>query len=62
MNTQIAIKLAGSKAQLARILGVSRPAVTQYGELLPKKQIAKLREVKPEWFTENTEGFPTVQN
>ena len=61
MNTQTAIQLAGSKAELARLLGVSRAAVTQYRERLPKKRIAKLRELKPEWF-EAQGGFANAQN
>ena len=52
MNTQTAIQLAGSKAKLAQLLGVSRPAVTQYGEKLPKKREIRLRVLKPEWFDE----------
>jgi DNA-binding transcriptional regulator YdaS (Cro superfamily) len=52
MNTQTAIQLAGSKAKLAIILGVSRPAVTQYRERLPKKRIAVLMEKCPQWFEE----------
>ena len=50
MKTQTAITLAGSRAKLARLLGVSRPAVTQYKEVLPPKRIARLRELHPEWF------------
>lgn len=50
MNTQTAIQLAGNKAKLAELLGVSRPAVTQYGEKLPKKREIRLRVLKPEWF------------
>lgn len=52
MNTQTAIQLAGNKAKLAELLGVSRPAVTQYGEKLPKKREIRLRVLKPEWFEE----------
>jgi DNA-binding transcriptional regulator YdaS (Cro superfamily) len=52
MKTQTAITLAGSRAKLARLLGVSRPAVTQYKEVLPPKRIARLREVHPEWFVD----------
>ena len=52
MKTQTAITLAGSRAKLARLLGVSRPAVTQYKEILPPKRIKRLRELHPEWFTD----------
>lgn len=50
MNTQTAVQLAGSKAKLATILGVSRAAVTQYKEKLPMKREIRLRVLKPEWF------------
>lgn len=50
MNTQTAIQLAGSKAKLAKLLGVSRAAVTQYKEILPPKRVKRLREAHPEWF------------
>ena len=50
MKTQTAIQLAGSKAKLASLLGVSRAAVTQYKEILPPKRIDRLRLVHPEWF------------
>ena len=52
MNTQTAIQLAGSKAKLASLLGVSRAAVTQYTEKLPKKQVQKLLQSHPHWFDE----------
>jgi hypothetical protein len=52
MNTQTAIQLAGSKAKLATMLGVSRAAVTQYKEILPFKREMRLYELHPEWFTE----------
>jgi hypothetical protein len=52
MNTQTAIQLAGSKAKLARLLGVSRAAVTQYHAVLPPKRVDRLRQAHPEWFTE----------
>lgn len=50
MNTSTAIQLAGSKAKLATILGVSRAAVTQYKEKLPMKREIRLRVLHPEWF------------
>lgn len=52
MKTQTAITLAGSRAKLARLLGVSRPAITQYKEILPYKREMRLYELHPEWFTE----------
>tara|TARA_R110000868_G_scaffold29877_1_gene110908 strand:- start:45 stop:257 length:213 start_codon:yes stop_codon:yes gene_type:complete len=50
MNTQTAIQLAGSKAKLATMLGVSRAAVTQYTDKLPPKRELILRDLHPEWF------------
>jgi hypothetical protein len=50
MNTQTAIQLAGSKAKLATMLGVSRAAVTQYTDKLPPKRELILRGLHPEWF------------
>ena len=55
MNTETAVKLAGSKAKLALILGVSRAAVTQYGPKLPSKREIRLRVLKPEWFEQQPE-------
>ena len=52
MKTETAIQLAGSRAKLARLLGVTRAAVTQYKAVLPPKRINRLREVHPEWFAE----------
>jgi len=59
MNKQTAIQLAGSKAKLARLLGVSRAAVTQYHAVLPPKRVDRLRQAHPEWFTETP--APTVE-
>lgn len=52
MKTETAIQLAGSKAKLATMLGVSRAAVTQYKEILPFKRELRLYELHPEWFAE----------
>ena len=61
MNTQIAIQLAGSKAKLARLLGVSRAAVTQYQEILPPKRIDRLRQVHPEWFADSAPPIAEIE-
>lgn len=52
MKKETAIQLAGSRAKLARLLGVTRAAVTQYKTVLPPKRINRLRETHPEWFVE----------
>ena len=45
-----AIKKAKSAANLARLLGISKQAVSKWGENLPELQIYRLKELKPEWF------------
>ena len=50
MNTQTAIKLAGSATALAELLGITGSAIAQWGESLPELRVYKLREVRPEWF------------
>jgi len=49
MTTEQAVKLAGSKAALGRILGVTRGAVSQWVQL-PKGRLYQLMVIKPEWF------------
>jgi len=50
MKTQIAIKKAGSGAELARILGVTRQALTIWKPNLPQLRVYQLKERRPEWF------------
>ena len=50
MKTSKAIKLAGSKVELARILGVKRQAVHQWVPNLPPLRVFQLRELRPGWF------------
>lgn len=50
MNKKDAIKLAGSAAELARVLGISRQAVSRWRGKLPPLQVYRLRELKPRWF------------
>lgn len=44
-----AIKFAGSATKLAKILGISKPAVSQWTEI-PKARIWQLQLLHPEWF------------
>ena len=44
-----AIAKAGSKAKLARLLGVSRAAVTHWKKL-PNGRLYQLQVMQPEWF------------
>lgn len=50
MKTCDAIKFAGSAAQLAQILGVTKSAVSQYGENIPSGREWQLRVIRPDWF------------
>jgi predicted transcriptional regulator len=49
MTIEQAIELAGTKAALARLLGISRGAVSQWAEL-PEGRLYQLMVIKPEWF------------
>ena len=43
--------LAGSQAELARILGISPQAVSKWqGDSIPELQMFRLKEKKPRWF------------
>ena len=54
MTKEQATKLAGSQSELARILGISRAAVSQWREM-PQGRVWQLRVLKPDWFlTEET--------
>lgn len=50
MNKQDAIKLAGSAIKLAKILGITKGAVSHWGENIPRGREYELRYLKPEWF------------
>jgi len=50
MKKEDAIKLAGSAIKLAKILGITKGAVSHWGEDIPKGREYELRYIKPEWF------------
>lgn len=50
METKRAIELAGGASALARLLGISSAAVSQWGDELPTARVWQLRVLKPEWF------------
>lgn len=55
MKTCEAIKKSGGKASgLARLLGVTPGAVSQWGEDLPSARVWQLRAIRPEWFVDQT--------
>lgn len=52
MKTQVAIAKAGSASELARILGITASAVSQWGEEVPRLREYELRDKHPDWFQE----------
>ena len=45
-----AIAAAGSGQRLGRVLGVSRQAVSKWGDALPELYVYRLRARKPAWY------------
>ena len=60
MKTQTAIQLAGTSAELARILGLSRAAVCQWPEDVPPLRVYQLRERRPDWFKPSGEPVSRI--
>lgn len=50
METKVAIEKAGSAMALSRLLGISRQAISQWGERIPQAREWQLRAYRPEWF------------
>lgn len=50
MEKTQAIRLAGSQSELAKLLGISQPAVSRWGDRIPEMRVWQLRVLKPEWF------------
>ena len=50
MKTLDACHLAGSAAKLAALLGITKSAVSQWGEDVPEMRVFQLKVLKPEWF------------
>lgn len=50
MEKSIAIKKAGSIKALAELLGISRAAISQWGNDVPATRLWQLKTIKPEWF------------
>ena len=49
MTKQDLIKLAGSQVELAKLLGISQPAISAWKEI-PQARIWQLKLLKPKWF------------
>jgi DNA-binding transcriptional regulator YdaS (Cro superfamily) len=50
MDTKTAISLAGNATELAKLLGVTRQAISQWGENLPQQRMWQLQVLRPKWF------------
>ena len=49
MTKEHLIKLAGSQVELAKLLGISQPAVSAW-KTIPEARIWQLKVMRPEWF------------
>jgi predicted transcriptional regulator len=49
MTKEQLITLAGSQTELAKMLGISQPAVSAWKEI-PQARLWQLKVIKPEWF------------
>ncbi len=56
IKTAKVVKLAGSIPDLARLLGISRQAVSKWGLTVPELQCYRLQDLKPEWFDAKAAG------
>jgi DNA-binding transcriptional regulator YdaS (Cro superfamily) len=50
MDKLQAIQKAGSAMALAKLLGITRQAISQWGDALPQARVWQLKALKPEWF------------
>lgn len=47
------IRMAGSRAKLARLLGIGRSAISQWRNAVPQQRVWQLQVKKREWFDDN---------
>jgi transcriptional repressor of cell division inhibition gene dicB len=50
METHEAIQKAGSAMALAKLLGITRQAISQWGDTVPQARLWQLRALRPKWF------------
>jgi len=51
MTKAQAIEKAGTAMALAKLLGIKRQAISQWGDHLPTARYWQLKVLRPEWFT-----------
>ncbi len=49
-DKQEAIQKAGSAAELAKLLGITRQAISLWGDQVPMARVWQLKALRPEWF------------
>jgi predicted transcriptional regulator len=52
MTKQQLVQLAGSQSDLARLLKISRAAVSMW-KTVPELRLRQLKDLRPEWFVVN---------
>ncbi len=52
MDKQQAIEKAGSTIALAKLLGITRQAISLWGKTIPQARVWQLKALRPEWFRE----------
>jgi transcriptional repressor of cell division inhibition gene dicB len=50
MTKDQAIALAGTSMALAKMLGIQRQAISQWGDQIPQARLWQLKVLRPEWF------------
>jgi transcriptional repressor of cell division inhibition gene dicB len=50
MTKDQAIALAGTSMALAKMLGIQRQAISQWGDEIPQARLWQLKVLRPEWF------------
>jgi DNA-binding transcriptional regulator YdaS (Cro superfamily) len=50
MDKAQAIHKAGTAMALAKLLGITRQAISQWGDEIPQARLWQLKAIKPEWF------------
>lgn len=60
MKTKQAIQMAGGPGALARLLGITPGAVSQWGDEVPKARLWQLKVLKPTWFKVELKRKPSA--
>jgi DNA-binding transcriptional regulator YdaS (Cro superfamily) len=50
MDKKQAIEKAGSAMALAKLLGITRQAISQWGDDVPAARLWQLKALRPKWF------------